>query len=248
MILARPGDVQDFSRYEFKYLLREDQRRSVEAEVQHFMQYDGYVDPMLGNQYFVRSLYFDSEDASNFYEKIDGLRSRKKYRIRTYATSESDDAPVFLELKGRHNQRTYKHRVSIDPKDLPLFCQDAPSLISLYPGVQLVEAFAFDTLRRRLRPRVLVDYQRRPYTSQFDVNFRLTFDQAICSIATDLLFPQDPGRFRQCVAGWTVLEIKFHRRIPAWFHRILQAYQLRSVSISKFVVGMKSCGLATDLS
>jgi hypothetical protein len=44
------------------------------------------------------------------------------------------------------------------------------------------------------------------------------------------------------------MEVKFHRRIPAWFHRILQTYNLDRVSISKFVLGMSSTGLAIDLS
>ena len=33
-------------------------------------------------------------------------------------------------------------------------------------------------------------------------------------------------------------EVKFDRSIPLWFHRIIQSYNLRRESISKFVLGM----------
>jgi hypothetical protein len=244
------NQVQDFSRYEFKYLLPLHLRETIEAEVQQFMRYDGFVNPDLENQYLVRSLYLDNADASNFYEKVDGLKTRRKYRLRTYTTDIMAPSPLFLEMKGRHNQRTYKHRVQLAPDDLPLILQRDRhfGLLERYRDIPLIETFVFDVSRKQLHPRVLVDYRRRPYTSHFDINFRVTFDQTISAMAADRLFPTEVGRFHSCVAGWTILEVKFNRRIPAWFHRILQAHELRNLSISKFVVGMKTCGLATDLS
>ena len=50
------------------------------------------------------------------------------------------------------------------------------------------------------------------------------------------------------IAGYTILEVKFNRRIPAWFHRILQAHNMRRFSFSKFVRGMEATGLAINLS
>ena len=105
-----------------------------------------------------------------------------------------------------------------------------------------------DVLRRELKPRVLVDYIRRPYTSDYDMNFRITFDQQLQAMASSELHPEGWARAKSCIAGMTIMEVKFNRRIPAWFHRILQAYDLRRVSISKFVVGMKKCNIAVYLS
>ena len=42
----------------------------------------------------------------------------------------------------------------------------------------------------------------------------------------------------KCKPGYTILEVKFERGIPAWFHRTIQAYNLRRESISKFVYGI----------
>jgi len=242
--------TEDFARYEFKYLLPLALRQSIEGEIQDFMRADGHSDPDLDNQYLVRSLYFDSLDSQAFYEKTDGVKSRNKFRIRTYARDFNRSAPIFLEEKGRYNERTYKHRVKLEQQDLDLIFGElnAFDLIARYPEIEVVEKFAATALRKGLEPRVLVDYIRRPYTSDYDMNFRVTFDQHLQAMAASELHPSDWARAKACVAGMTIMEVKFNRRIPAWFHRILQAYDLRRISISKFVVGMKKCNLAVDLS
>ncbi len=242
--------TEDFARYEFKYLLPSALREAIESEIKDFMRIDGHSDPDLDNQYLVRSLYFDSPDSRAFYEKTDGIKSRTKFRIRTYSREQDGSAPIYLEEKGRHNERTYKHRILLDSNDLEAILSGAHEfdLVSKYPDVEVVEKFAIDTLRRESKPRVLVDYIRRPYTSDFDMNFRVTLDQQLQVMAASELFPTGWGRAKLCVAGMTIMEVKFNRRIPAWFHRILQAYDLRRISISKFVAGMKKCNIAVDLS
>ena len=246
--LERP--IQEFARYEFKYLLSLLERREIEAEIAHFMRFDGHSDPALDHSYRVRSLYFDTVTNVCFYEKTDGVKRRRKYRLRSYAFRPGTDAPVFFEEKGRYNERTYKRRISIAADDVELFSAGdrTNELLDRFRGNELVEEFVADILRRRIRAKILVDYIRRPYNSDYDENFRVTFDQGLVGQATDKLFPSDDAGRRACVAGFTILEIKFNRRIPAWFHRILQAHEMRRLSISKFVVGMKVCGLAVDLS
>jgi SPX domain protein involved in polyphosphate accumulation len=242
--------VEDFSRYEFKYVLKLAQCEEIEDEVRHFMSYDGHVHPEFENRYMVRSLYFDNASADNYHEKIDGIKTRSKFRIRTYGEQPEPDMPIFLEEKGRHNNRTYKHRIPLRLEDLDLLCNPnmAWELLEIYPKVPLVEAFVFNVNRRRLKPIVLVDYLRRPYTSAYDTNFRMTFDSSLSASAVNTLYPSKAVPRYLSNAGWTILEVKFHRRVPAWFHRILQAHSLQRVSISKFCKGMEICSLATDLS
>ena len=245
------GQTQDFQRYEFKYLLNARIREEIENEIKEFMRFDGHVDPNLENMYHVRSLYFDDPSASAFHEKIDGVMIRQKFRIRTYGQEWTEGMPVFLESKGRHNERTYKHRVAISPQHIYKFLKSELTwgLLDIYPEKQLIEHFVFNTHRRNIAPLVLVDYLRRPYICDFDTNFRLTFDYLIKGARSSELFPaQDNAHWISCQPGWTILEVKFDQRVPKWFHRILQSHEMRRLSISKFCLGMESCGIAVDLS
>jgi hypothetical protein len=92
----------------------------------------------------------------------------------------------------------------------------------------------------------LIDYQRRPYVSRFDPDFRLTFDSELQATQTDRLFPRNTDRSRRVVPGKTVMEVKFRHHLPSWFHRIIQGYELRRLSFSKICEGTIALGLESD--
>ena len=246
----RDGLTEEFARYEFKYVLNASQREAIEEEVSHFMRYDGFAHAEMENSYIVRSLYFDNELATHFREKTEGIRHRRKFRIRTYGREFDQGTPIYLEEKGRHIDRTFKSRVRIEKGEMDSILRGENIGVPAVPngGTDLFTKLAFDRLRKNIKPMVLVDYVRRPYTSNFDLNFRVTFDSHLTALPSTSLFPENDARWRRAVAGYTILEVKFHRRIPLWFHRILKTHNLRRVSISKFCKGMEVCELARDLS
>ena len=75
--------------------------------------------------------------------------------------------------------------------------------------------------------------------------FRLTFDSDIYACSNDKLFENDYN-WKICIPGNDILEVKFDLTIPPWFHRIIQNYQLKRISVSKFVLGMETTNLAHD--
>ena len=238
-------------RYEFKYILNKKISDQIEKEARNFMIYDGHVKKELNNKYFVRSLYFENNFSSNFYEKVDGMKIRRKYRLRTYSNIFDPKVPIFFEVKGRISERTYKKRINIKNKYLNLFLSQSQNfnLLNLYPNNEMIINFIFDSFRKNLKPLILVDYKRRPYINKFGLYFRLTFDTNLLSSKTNNLFSNDKySSWLECKAGYTILEVKFDRSIPAWFHRIIQCYDLKRKSISKFVLGMSSRGLARETS
>ena len=238
-------------RYEFKYILNKKISDQIEKEALNFMIYDGHVKKELNNKYFVRSLYFENNFSSNFYEKVDGMKIRRKYRLRTYSNFFDPKVPIFFEVKGRISERTYKKRINIKNKYLNLFLSQSQNfnLLNLYPNNEMIINFIFDSFRKNLKPLILVDYKRRPYINKFGLYFRLTFDTNLLSSKTNNLFSNDKySSWLECKAGYTILEVKFDRSIPAWFHRIIQCYNLKRRSISKFVLGMSSSGLARETS
>jgi len=238
--MPSPALTLEFSRFEFKYILHQKLRAAVEAELGYFMDLDPFVKEAEHQKYFVRSLYFDDPHHSAFYDKIDGLKSRSKFRIRTYTRTPDDITPQFLEEKGRHDNKVFKHRIPVD--DLPEVL-----VANTESSGELLDKFRYQWFKKTIRPVALIDYLRRPYISQYDHEFRVTFDEGLQATNTTCLFPSQATNSLQLLPGYTVMEVKFGYKVPSWFHRILQSFELRRVSISKICEGMKTLHLAEDL-
>ena len=149
--------------------------------------------------------------------------------------------------------------ISIKEIDLNIFTNNILDNISLSVDaletsfkedtVKIILKDIFDVFRKNLQPKVRVDYYRKPYIVSNGLYFRLTFDNQISSSkVSNLDFKKDNQHNILCKAGFTVLELKFERSIPAWFHRIIQSYDLQRRSISKYVLGMCYCKLGYETS
>ncbi len=237
-------------RYEFKYFLRSGTCNEIINHVKNFMSLDQFAEKIPNKNYFVRSIYFEDESNSNFDEKINGFRIRKKFRIRYYNVNLNKD-PIYLETKGRNLERTYKRRVKIDQNDLKAIEENKPLnlLLSKYPESQTIKEFVFEYYKKKLKPKVLIDYTRKPFVNNHGLYFRLTFDQNLsCVKLSNSLKNISVNQKIKCKAGFSILEVKFERSIPLWFHRIIQTYNLRRESISKFVLGMCYANLGEETS
>ena len=239
-----------FARFEFKYVLSAFKRQSIEADLLHFLDYDPFVARRPDHRYFVRSLYFDDSSYTAFHDKIDGLYSRYKFRVRTYSQSQESESPIFLEIKGRHNNLVYKHRTPVKKSgtDWRMLKGDHLSnqLLNSTAKNDVRNRFEYDLCRKALKPVALIDYERRPYVSKYDPNFRITFDEELRASRADSLFPGSKSPPRKVIPGYTVIEVKFSHHLPSWFHRVIQTHELQRVSISKIVSGMEKLGLAYD--
>lgn len=234
-----------FLRFEFKYVLDHATRSAVEEDVQPFVDADPRVLAEPDLRYFVRSLYYDDAALTAFHDKADGLRSRSKFRLRTYSRNPGDNAPWFLEVKGRRDQLSFKRRTPVQGERDAGTRGDALTRMLLReaePG-KVRDEFEFAVLRRGIRPIALVDYVRRPYVSKFDPDFRLTFDSEIVTSATDALFPGPTTGYRQVARGFTVLEVKFAQRVPGWFVRVVERRELRRRPFSKICESIVALGL-----
>tara|TARA_B100000787_G_C16180453_1_gene291486 strand:- start:712 stop:1416 length:705 start_codon:yes stop_codon:yes gene_type:complete len=234
--------MQKFERYEFKYILPNWIMDSVESEIMHFMQYDNFVKNKKDKSYFVRSLYFENKENENFYEKIDGLKFRKKYRIRSY--SKSFNKNIFLEQKAKDNDRVFKKRISLKKNIFDKIIKNQINDVNFKSSneINFYEDFTFKVLKKKEYPKIIIDYDRKPLISDYDSFFRISIDYNLVARNINM------DKKIDCLVDHKIMEVKFFRRIPLWFHRIIQKYNLRRVSVSKFVVGMKLMGYAVDLS
>jgi len=238
-------DNEIFSRFEFKYIIKKNVSEAIQNEVKNFTKIDSYASNK--SKYLVRSLYFDNNLFTNFHEKVDGIKKRYKFRIRTYTDHDDFNTPLFLEMKGRNNLRTYKVRTKINKNDLNLFYKQK-NLLDLkhkYLNNKLIEQYIFDSYKKKIIPKVLIDYNRLPLINKNGLYFRLTFDSNIKACSSNNIF-NSTNSWKACIPGNDILEVKFDFTIPPWFHRIIQSYQLKRISVSKFVLGIEASNLAHD--
>lgn len=246
-IYQKKIDENSFSRYEFKFIISKNVSNQIKAEAGNFMSEDIFLKK--SKNYLVRSLYFDNDYFYHFRQKIDGIKSRHKFRLRTYSDYLDNNTDLFLEIKGRTNLRTYKKRLKIFSKDLENFCNNKElfSLKKKYFNNKLLSNFIFDTFKKRIKPVVVIDYKRYPLIGKNGLYFRLTFDSQISAIkSNNIFYKKKEEQPKACIPGYEILELKFDNNIPPWFHRIIQSYNLKRVSVSKFVLGCEATGLAFD--
>ncbi len=243
-----------FSRFEFKYILPQSVRDDLESELQYFLELDPYVATKSEHKYFVRSLYYDNRAMVCYYEKIDGMMVRAKFRLRTYTGQHDEACAQFLEIKGRYNALVFKHRSELLDSQGEGSDLGGESLNGTTRGIlrrleegDIKSQFLRGIYRKDYVPVMLIDYMRRPYYSKYDPEFRLTFDDSLSGCVTDRLFPKPYDSRRRILPGFTIVEVKFRHHVPKWFHRIIQAFELRRVSVSKYCAGVDAHGLVPKL-
>ena len=235
------------ARYELKFLLPV----SAKSDFLEAVKFGLNLDPHAGQRggYQVTSLYYDSPDLHAFYEKLDGVLRRRKFRLRFY--NHPTDAPEvsFFEIKHRYSNLIAKERMLIPPDLSEALLRGESQLDALgsleesyNPG--LVDRLLTYHHTYILRPALFVSYYREAWVGLEEDDLRVTFDHDLTVNGPDD-YPAsgvDAGRYF-LDPGQTVLEVKFNNTLPRWLQQRLVHYRLRPVRYSKYV----EAGLAIAL-
>ncbi len=236
-------------RYEHKYYISDDQVDKLREMVSCFTKLDSYADSLPGKEYTVRSIYFDSPDFECYTTKIDGIKNRKKLRLRGY-NEESDDSTVFLEIKRKYEVPLFKHRAPVPFNDaLKLFKGgQAEELVrntkKFNHAVDDTKRFFYQMHTMHMKPVITVIYEREPFLSRIDDqdnNLRITIDKNLRSVAYPALDElYDEKHIRYAIKGYTILEVKFNKYCPSWVKPILANFHLHRESASKYCLCIDS--------
>jgi len=230
-------------RYERKYLVENYLLDELRERIKPFVRPDIFAREQAEYpQYTVRSIYYDNLQKDAVYTKLEGLRNRKKLRIRGY-NHENRDSIVFLEIKRKIADRIAKNRAKVlysDLRDLLETGDYAPFLLD-YNQRQSDDAarFLFNMSRYHMMPVNLIVYEREPYHGLMDPGLRITFDKNIRSRINpdigDLFGDLD---FEYPWKSHFILEIKyFNPPMPIWLKSIVIDYNLKNSALSKYVEG-----------
>ncbi len=181
--------------------------------------------------YLIKSLYFDDLDSSSYYEKMDGVLYRKKYRIRIY---NNNDEFIRLEKKMKHNTYTAKEQILIS-KDIYSKILNG-KLDEIDSPTGLLEEFITNSKTKHLVPSVIVLYHRIAFTYPIS-EVRITFDSHIQSGLYNYdLFDKEVPMYNVSEPGKQVLEVKFNEVLPLHIANILNDIPSCKEAVSKFAI------------
>lgn len=234
-------------RYEYKYFVPNNKMEMLRNMIAPFVKYDKFAEKMPNHQYTVRSIYFDTPEYNCYFEKLEGIKHRKKFRLRGYNLPDQENGKVFFEIKRKYEDPIMKNRA---PSEYEL-AQDMFNGFNFndYLPDKIKYPLAEDNLKRffyhyhadRLRPVVLVIYEREAFLGIHDEGIRVTFDKNLRSVAfpaIDELYNED--RVRRSLKDKFILEVKFNDHYPAWMKSIVGMVGLKRQSASKYVISIKT--------
>lgn len=215
-------------RQEKKYLLNYIEIQKLKYLLDQTLHRDEFGEMEKG--YMVRSLYFDTPDNTDFIEKSNGIRDRKKIRLRIY-NPDSDNAK--LELKEKQDDFQRK-------RSLVLTKSEALDVIS----------GKFDCLAKRgddfawkmytlleenlYRPSCIVEYDRIAWAVP-ENDIRITLDGQIRATESSYdLFSKDIMFYPVSDIGKMVLEVKFNRFLLSYVRDLLAGKERFQISASKY--------------
>ncbi|MBQ2954548.1 MAG: polyphosphate polymerase domain-containing protein [Clostridia bacterium] len=217
-------------RHELKFFISEMQYHILSRQLDHVLNRDPNGDE--NNEYHIRSLYFDTVFNDAYFDKLDGVRDRNKYRIRIY-NLRSD--VIKLECKTKVGSLISKRSLTI-PRDLcdQIIAGDASGLEATRSGL-LSDVYREMTCGL-LRPVVIVDYVREAYLHPAE-EVRITFDKQLRTgmRSIDLFNPEVPT-INPFDRNEIILEVKFNRVMPPYIRDLLNTYctAAQSSAISKY--------------
>ena len=219
-------------RHEYKYLISRADAELLKLRLPHIMERDPHAGE--SGQYTIRSLYFDDVSAAAYYEKMDGIDNRTKYRIRFY---NYDGSNIKLEKKEKLGNLTRKTAQTITKNDARALeyaraqgCPDTPE--------GLTEELRLACNSRGLRPKVLVDYDRTPFLCRAG-NTRITIDENLRTRPYIAHLFASPRAMTQVLEpDQVILEVKFDDFLPGYLADALADIPKVNMAISKFAMCM----------
>ncbi|AQZ62534.1 unnamed protein product [[Actinomadura] parvosata subsp. kistnae] len=242
--LRAPSKLHAFNRYEIKYLVDAAEAAELRQEIEQRLDRDRHSGD---SGYGIWSVYYDTRQLRFYWEKIEGLKFRRKLRVRHYGDrfSVGLDTPVFVEIKQRVNRVTQKRRVRLPYADALRLC-DGRQMVEHDPSQRAFLEEVLDlVLRLDLRAVAMTGYQRHAYVGRdADVGLRVTFDHRIRGRDRDFHLGADAENRLIVPARKVIVEVKANERVPYWLTDLTAKRNLQVVRVSKYCQSVEAHGLA----
>ena len=214
-------------RHEYKYLIPYEDMCNLRMKLEKVLEVD-----RSSSGYIVRSLYFDSIDDDDYYDKLNGEMNRKKIRMRIY---ESNPQVVKLEIKRKYDIHQEKSSLIINREVAEQLLEEKYDVLLDYNDEVANEIYTI--LKTGVyKPKVIIEYKRIAYKT--NTTTRITFGYEIKESHDIENFFNDNINYYDVISRKdVVLEVKFDRYLEPYISNILAKYQSLNSSVSKYVLG-----------
>lgn len=221
-------------RVEDKYICSNQELFSLQSRLECVLESDSNQRDSRG--YVITSVYFDDLYDSHMQDTVDGNKERSKYRIRIY--NHSLDA-IKLEVKYKKYSRIFKISKTITKEQMDMLlsgqCIDESCMSMRNP----ITLFNIAIKKRGLRPKVIVEYERKAYVFG-PGNVRITFDRNLRYSTQVEQFGKRDTVFCQVREFPNVLEVKYDELLPGFIAQLLEIGNLNQTSYSKYRICRES--------
>lgn len=242
--LRGPSSLHAFNRYEIKYLVDAAMAEDLRAEMETRLDRDRHS----GEQgYGIWSVYYDTRHLRFYWEKIEGLRFRRKLRIRHYGDrfAVGADTLVYVEIKQRVNRVTQKRRVRLPYGEALRLCDGREMVEHDRSSRGFLEEVLDLVCRLDLRATAMTGYQRHAYVGrEADVGLRVTFDRRVRGRDRDFHLGADAENRLIVPPRKAIMEVKANERVPYWLTDLTAKRNLQVVRVSKYCQSVEAYGLA----
>lgn len=230
--------IRRFNRYELKYILPVSQCARIIDELKHQIPPDSH-----GGErgYPLVSLYYDSPQLDCFWAKIEGIRFRRKVRLRIYPGEDITKVTRgAIEIKQRINKTVQKRRLELPLEQAERLCAGQLDIVGLDEmDAQVAHEVTYLSRMLSLQPTAITAYWRRAFEGQEEnAGVRVTFDTLVAA-RIHALSVNAPAVNRLILpADYGIMEVKADDRVPEWATSLLARHDCQLNRVSKYCAGV----------
>ena len=222
-------------RNEWKYICSDWDLKLLENRLSGVLKKDRHAGG--DGSYSVRSLYFDDYDNTCAKQNEASLPDRYKWRIRYYGGGTSRH--MHLEYKRKHNGQGIKKSCKISEEECRKILSGDPMSVFWGTGEDLLKQFCVAIINRRFEPKAIIDYERIAFVEPIS-HVRITIDKNIsASNEFDKFISGNYLKMPLQGQNLHVLEVKFDDILPSYLQRIINTFDRKPTSFSKYYIGRK---------
>lgn len=216
----------DVLRKEIKYTISPYAERILSTRLECIMEKDEHNNEC---GYMVRSLYFDTADNQDFFDKADGIEYRKKIRLRIY---NFNDDFAKLELKEKQNTVQRKRSLIVNRQEAYEIIQG--NYECLYNKEEFGQTLYAIMTSQNYRPICMVQYLRKAFIC-YTNDTRITIDSKLVSNEGNYdLFNENMQLYPVDLSGNATLEVKYNQFLLSYIKDVISITDKIPTSSSKY--------------